>query len=102
MISSDDWGFKTQTMISISHMRELLFPWQYRLVDKAHESGRYAILHSCGNFENILDDMIKIGFDAKHSYEDNIWSVEQAYPDFRLLYSLSTYTTALAFFIRSL
>jgi uroporphyrinogen decarboxylase len=64
---------------AISHMRELLFPWQCRLVEIAHKSGRYAILHSCGKFENILDDIIKIGFDAKHSYEDNIWPVEQAY-----------------------
>jgi uroporphyrinogen decarboxylase len=79
VISSDDWGFNTQTLISISHMRELLFPWQCRLVEIAHKSGRYAILHSCGKFENILDDIIKIGFDAKHSYEDNIWPVEQAY-----------------------
>lgn len=79
VVSSDDWGFNTQTMISKAHMGELLFPWQSKLVKKAHESGRYAILHSCGRFDNILDDIIQIGFDAKHSYEDNIWPVEQAY-----------------------
>ena len=37
------------------------------------------ILHSCGHFERILDDMAAIGIDGRHSYEDVILPVEEAY-----------------------
>ncbi len=37
-------------------------------------------MHSCGNLWSLMDDIIdEIGFDAKHSYEDNITPVEEAY-----------------------
>ena len=41
------------------------------------------ILHSCGHFESILNDMADIGIDARHSYEDTIMPVEEAYERYR-------------------
>jgi uroporphyrinogen decarboxylase len=35
------------------------------------------LLHSCGNLETIMDDVIELGVDAKHSFEDVIMPVEQ-------------------------
>lgn len=80
MISNDDWGFKTQTMLSPEDMRKYLFPWHKKIVETIHKSGRPAILHSCGNLEKVMDDIIyDMKYDAKHSYEDSICSVEKAY-----------------------
>lgn len=79
IISSDDWGFKTQTLLSPDILRKYLFPWQKEYVRLAHQHGKYAVLHSCGYFESILPDIIELGFDARHSYEDNIMPVETAY-----------------------
>ena len=53
--------------------RKYLFPWHKEIVRMAHESGRPAILHSCGKYEDVIEDIINdIGYDARHSYEDNI------------------------------
>lgn len=79
LVSSDDWGFNTQTMLSPDTLRKYLFPWQREYVRLAHQLGKYAVLHSCGNFESILSDVIEMGFDAKHSYQDIIMPVESAY-----------------------
>jgi uroporphyrinogen decarboxylase len=78
-IDNDDWGFKTQTMFSPRHMRQFVFPWHKRIVDVVHENGKPVMLHSCGHFERILEDMAEIGIDARHSYEDTILPVEDAY-----------------------
>ncbi|RKX34120.1 MAG: hypothetical protein DRP71_08090 [Verrucomicrobia bacterium] len=79
-VVNDDWGFKTQTMLSPAHMREFIFPWHKKIVELIHQSGRPAILHSCGNLSAVWDDIIEdIGFDGKHSYEDAIQPVEEAY-----------------------
>jgi uroporphyrinogen decarboxylase len=80
MISNDDWGFRTQPMISPDSMRELILPWHKRIVAAIHAAGKPAILHSCGKLGSLMDDVIDdIGFDGKHSYEDNIEPVEEAY-----------------------
>lgn len=61
-------------------MRKYIFPWHKRIVELAHRYNRPCVLHSCGYFEDIIDDVIDdMGYDARHSYEDNIMPVEEAY-----------------------
>lgn len=79
-ISNDDWGFKTQTMLAPADMRKYVFPWHKRIVKAIHDGGKPAILHSCGKFDEIFDDVVDdMGYDGRHSYEDTIIPVEQAY-----------------------
>jgi uroporphyrinogen decarboxylase len=82
-IDNDDWGFKTQTMLAPRQMRQYVFPWHRRIAEVCHRAGKPVILHSCGHFERILDDMADIGIDARHSYEDTILPVEEAYERYR-------------------
>lgn len=82
ILCNDDWGFKTQTMLPPKMMRKYVFPWYKRIVEKAHSVGKYALLHSCGHFYDIIDDIIDdMKFDGRQSYEDNIVPVEKAYED---------------------
>jgi len=83
LISNDDWGFKTQTMLSPETFRELLIPWHKKIAAACHAAGKPVILHSCGNLKAVMDDIIDdIGYDGKHSYEDTIQPVEQAYEQY--------------------
>lgn len=80
LISNDDWGFKTQPMLSPEDMRKYVFPWHKRIVETIHQAGKPAILHSCGNFNDMMDEVINdLKYDGKHSYEDAIMPVEEAY-----------------------
>ena len=80
LISNDDWGFNTQTMLSTEDMRKYVIPWHKKIVEVIHAQNKPAILHSCGKPDKVMDDIVdEIGFNAKHSYEDNIIPVEQAY-----------------------
>ncbi|HCY40496.1 MAG TPA: hypothetical protein DHV48_03960 [Prolixibacteraceae bacterium] len=80
LIVNDDWGFKTQTMLSPEMLRQFVFPWHKKIVETIHQKGKYAILHSCGNLSEVMDDIVDdMNYDAKHSYEDNILVVEQAW-----------------------
>ncbi len=78
--SNDDWGFNTQPMLSPADMRKYVFPWHKKIVEAAHRAGKPCILHSCGNFSSVIDDVIEdMKYDGRHSYEDNIMPVEEAY-----------------------
>ena len=78
--SNDDWGFNTQPFLSPDDMRKYVFPWHKKIVEAAHRAGKPCILHSCGNFSTVIDDVIEdMKYDGRHSYEDNIMPVEDAY-----------------------
>jgi uroporphyrinogen decarboxylase len=73
----DDMGFKTGTMIAPDHLRRFVFPVQKQIASIAHDQGIPFLLHSCGNLEAVMDDLINdVGIDAKHSFEDVIEPVE--------------------------
>jgi len=75
----DDMGYRHGTFISPQELRKYVFPWQKKCVDLAHKYDKPFILHSCGNLEKIMDDLINyVGIDAKHSFEDAIMPVTEA------------------------
>ena len=77
---NDDWGFRTQTFFSGDVMRKYIFPWYRKIVETIHKQGKPVILHSCGNLADVMDDIIDdMRFDAKHSFEDTIIKIEDAY-----------------------
>lgn len=79
IIYNDDWGFKNSTLIAPDTLRKYVFPWVKQIVELAHSRNKPIMLHSCGNLGDIMDDIFALGFDAKHSYEDIILPVEEAY-----------------------
>jgi uroporphyrinogen decarboxylase len=79
-IVNDDWGFKNQTMFSPDMLRRWVFPWHNKIVSAIHKAGKKAILHSCGQLKDVMDDVIDdLNYDAKHSFEDQITPIEKAY-----------------------
>jgi uroporphyrinogen decarboxylase len=80
IVISDDMGFNTQTLISAGHLRNLILPKHKKLADISHKHGKPCILHSCGQLSAIMDDIIDyVGIDAKHSFQDQIMPVTEAY-----------------------
>lgn len=83
LICNDDWGFNHQTMLSPAALRRWVFPWHKRVVELAHRHGKPVILHSCGYAAKIMEDIIgDMGFDGKHSFEDKIQPIEEAYEQY--------------------
>ena len=84
LISNDDWGFKTQTMLSPADMRKYVFPWHKKIVEVGHRHNKPVALHSCGMLEEVMEDVINdMGFDGKHSFEDVIMPIEDSYEKYK-------------------
>lgn len=74
----DDMGFRTSTLISPEHLRRYTLGWHRKFAEMAHAAGKKCFLHSCGNLEEIMPDLIDdVGIDAKHSFEDAIVPVAE-------------------------
>jgi uroporphyrinogen decarboxylase len=68
----DDLGHKTSTLLEPDIIRQHILPQLKRVIDIAHSSGKRFLLHSCGCIFPLMDDIISLGIDAKHSNEDQI------------------------------
>ncbi|NOZ27481.1 MAG: hypothetical protein GXP39_05430 [Chloroflexi bacterium] len=74
----DDMGFRTGTLVSPDDLRKYCLPWHKRFAAMTHERGLPYFLHSCGDLEAIMEDLIvEVGIDGKHSFEDAILPVQE-------------------------
>ena len=84
VVLGDDMGFKTQTMLSPELYRKYVFPWHKKLVEAVHMRGKPVFLHACGNLSEVMPDIVACGWDAKHSFEDDVqpvWEAKAEYGD---------------------
>jgi uroporphyrinogen decarboxylase len=68
----DDLGFKSSLLTNPSTLKQNVFPQYKRVIDLVHSSRLPFVLHSCGCIFEVMDDIIELGIDAKHSNEDGI------------------------------
>ncbi len=74
----DDMGFRSATLIAPAHLRKYTLPWHKKFAEMTHAKGLPYFMHSCGNLERIMEDLIcNVKIDGTHSYEDAIIPVEQ-------------------------
>jgi uroporphyrinogen decarboxylase len=77
---ADDMGFRTSTMFSPAFFRQFIMPGQKRCVEACHRHNKPFILHSCGQIDELMEDLIEeVGIDGLHSFEDVIEPVESIY-----------------------
>ncbi|MEI6219269.1 MAG: uroporphyrinogen decarboxylase family protein [bacterium] len=65
----DDMGYRNGLFFSLDMYRQLLKPAQKRAIEWAHKKGIYAHLHSCGNINQLLPELVEIGLDALNPLE---------------------------------
>jgi uroporphyrinogen decarboxylase len=68
----DDLGFQTSTLLPPEDIREHIFPVYRKVIALVHGTGNPFLLHCCGNIFPIMDELIGLGINAKHSNEDQI------------------------------
>jgi uroporphyrinogen decarboxylase len=65
----DDMGYKGTQFFSLRTYRELLKPVHKRAIDWAHAKGIKTRLHSCGNINRFVPELIEIGLDMLNPLE---------------------------------
>jgi uroporphyrinogen decarboxylase len=86
----DDMGYKNNQFFSVKTYRRLLKPVHKRAVDWAHAKGIKAHLHSCGNINPFIPELVEIGLDGLNPLEvkagmDPV-QIKQKYGDHLLLH----------------
>lgn len=68
----DDLGFKSSLLTNPITVRQQIIPQYRRVIDTVHAGGCPFLWHSCGCIFLVMDEIIALGINAKHSNEDAI------------------------------
>lgn len=89
IIINSDYGFNSGPFISPKHFQEFVTPYLAEIVSAIHDFGVPAILHSDGNLNAILDQLVGTGLDGYQSVDPqghmDIKAVREKYPDLILM-----------------
>ena len=61
----DDWGSQRDTFFSPAIVEEMIVPYMKRVTDHLHSKGLFCDLHSCGQLQKQIPNMIAAGWDSR-------------------------------------
>jgi uroporphyrinogen decarboxylase len=68
---SDDWGSQKGLMFSPKVWWNLIYPYHKITCDEVKRRGSFLSLHCDGNFAQVIDGVIKLGYDVVHPYQES-------------------------------
>lgn len=72
----DDWGQQNGLIMGYDLWREYIFPQLKRMYDAVHNGGKYVMIHSCGDVDELFDDLISIGLDCFNPFQPEVMDVK--------------------------
>jgi uroporphyrinogen decarboxylase len=71
----DDWGQQRGLQMGPKLWRTFLYPVLKRMYAVARESGKYVFIHSCGDVDELFDDLIDIGVSCFNPFQPEVMDV---------------------------
>lgn len=59
----DDFGQQRGTIMGVRYFREYLLPRLKKMYATVKEAGKFVMIHSCGDIQEIIGDLVEIGLD---------------------------------------
>lgn len=83
IIYYDDIATERDLFMSPATYRSMIKPYHKKVFDAIHEMGMFAVQHTCGKAESVVEDMIEIGVDAWSSVQptNDICALIERYGD---------------------
>lgn len=71
----DDWGKSDGLIMGKKKWNAFIKPYLAKMYNKVKRKGKLIIQHSCGNIEEVLPDLIKMGVDCYQSFSPDVYNV---------------------------
>lgn len=71
----DDWGQQHGLIMGPCFWREFILPQLKRLYAVVHDAGKYVFIHSCGDVDELFDDLIDAGLDCFNPFQPEVMDV---------------------------
>jgi uroporphyrinogen decarboxylase len=71
----DDWGQQRGLQMGPKLWRQFIYPVLKRMYRVVHEAGKYVFIHSCGDVDELFDDLIDIGLNCFNPFQPEVMDV---------------------------
>ncbi len=71
----DDWGQQHGLQMGPKLWHQFIFPVLKRMYAVVHASGKYVFIHSCGDVDEVFDDLIGIGLNCFNPFQPEVMDV---------------------------
>jgi uroporphyrinogen decarboxylase len=71
----DDWGQQHGLQMGPRLWREFIYPELRRMYGAVKAGGKYVSIHSCGDVDELFDDLIDIGLDCFNPFQPEVMDV---------------------------
>jgi uroporphyrinogen decarboxylase len=78
----DDWGQQRGLQMGYKLWRKFIYPELVRMYGAVRDAGKYVFIHSCGDVDELFDDLIGIGLNCFNPFQPevmDVWSLVPAY-----------------------
>ena len=79
----DDWGQQHGLQMGYPLWRKLIYPELKRMYGAVREAGKFVMIHSCGDVDELFDDLIDIGLNCFNPFQPEVMDVWQLLPEYR-------------------
>ena len=79
----DDWGQQRGLQMGPRIWREFLYPVLCRMYGVVRQAGKFVMIHSCGDVDELFDDLIAAGVNCFNPFQPEVMDVEQLLPRYR-------------------
>ena len=79
----DDWGQQRGLQMGYPKWKEFIYPRLRRMYGAVREAGRRVFIHSCGDVDELLDDLAGIGVNCFNPFQPEVMSVMELVPRYR-------------------
>ena len=79
----DDWGQQHGLQMGPRLWREFILPQLKRMYAVVREAGKFVMIHSCGDVDELFDDLIDIGLNSFNPFQPEVMDVYGLLPRYR-------------------
>lgn len=71
----DDWGQQNGLQMGYNIWKEFIYPQLKRMYKVVRDAGKYLFIHSCGDVDELFDDLIDIGVNCFNPFQPEVMDV---------------------------
>jgi len=72
----DDWGQQRGLQMGPRLWRQFIYPELKRMYAAVHATGKYVFIHSCGDVDELFEDLIGIGLNCFNPFQPEVMDVQ--------------------------
>lgn len=79
----DDWGQQRGLQMGPKLWRAFIYPVLKRMYAAVHAGGKFVFIHSCGDVDELFEDLIEIGLNCFNPFQPEVMDVMALVPKYR-------------------